>query len=178
MTINERIRHLRKTLKLNQEDFSTQIGLKRASISWMEQNGNNITEQNTKQICSVFHVNENWLRNGDGDIFISDMESLIERLKDELHLNDTEIAILNTYLECPEEQRQAIINFALDMATKFAKIRQTQNKTLTAPTPAERAIAERVNAYDATHGNTATTIPYTPPQEETYPLSEEADKEK
>ena len=68
--MNSRIRELRKILNLNQKDFAKKIGLKQGAISYMEKNGSTITEQNIKNICSQFNVNEKWLRTGLGDIFI------------------------------------------------------------------------------------------------------------
>lgn len=68
--MNNRIRELRKALDLNQKEFAEKIGLKQNTISYMESNGSKITEQNIKTICSQFSVNENWLRTGNGKMFI------------------------------------------------------------------------------------------------------------
>lgn len=68
--MNNRIRILRKTLKLNQKEFAQKIGLKQNAISCMEKNGATVTEQNVKAICSQFNVNETWLRTGSGKIFL------------------------------------------------------------------------------------------------------------
>lgn len=68
--MNNRIRKLRKTLNLSQKEFAQKIGLKQNAISYMEKNGSTITEQNIKNICSQFSVNENWLRTGSGNIFL------------------------------------------------------------------------------------------------------------
>lgn len=67
--MNKRIKQLRKTLGLNQKQFGESIGLKANSISYLEQEGFNVTEQNIKSICREFNVNEDWLRNGTGDMF-------------------------------------------------------------------------------------------------------------
>lgn len=68
--MNNRIRELRKALKLTQKEFSQRIGLKQNAISYMEKNGATVTEHNIKTICSQFSVNENWLRTGSGKMFI------------------------------------------------------------------------------------------------------------
>lgn len=68
--MNERIRELRKTLNLSQKEFAEKIGLKQNAISYMEKRGFTVTEQNIKTICSQFSVNENWLRNGSGKMFL------------------------------------------------------------------------------------------------------------
>ena len=66
MTINQRIKSLRKDMKLNQKEFGAKIGLGQGAISWMEKDDSTIIDQNIRLICDTFHVNEDWLRNGQG----------------------------------------------------------------------------------------------------------------
>ncbi len=68
--MNNRIRELRKTLKLSQKEFAEKIGLKQNAISHIEKRNSTVTEQNIKIICSQFNVNENWLRTGSGKMFL------------------------------------------------------------------------------------------------------------
>ncbi len=67
--MNKRIKELRNSLNLSQKEFAEKIGLKQNAISYMEKNGATVTEQNIKNICSQFSVNENWLRTGSGSMF-------------------------------------------------------------------------------------------------------------
>lgn len=64
MTINERIKKVRKSLNLSQADFSNKLGMSQRNISYLEAEGSTITEQNIKLICNVFNIDEVWLRNG------------------------------------------------------------------------------------------------------------------
>lgn len=68
--MNIRIKKIRNILNLSQKDFAEKLGLKQNAISYMEKKGATVTEQNIKLICSQFNVNENWLRTGNGEIFI------------------------------------------------------------------------------------------------------------
>lgn len=68
--MNNRIRTLRKELNLTLDKFGEQIGLKKSSLSQIENGKCAITEQTIKSICREFNVNENWLRTGEGDIHI------------------------------------------------------------------------------------------------------------
>ncbi len=68
--MNTRIRQLRKTLKMNQERFGEHLGIKKSSISQIENGINGVTEQLFKAICREFNVNPEWLRNGTGDMFL------------------------------------------------------------------------------------------------------------
>lgn len=68
--MNRRINELRKTLNLTMDKFGEKLGVKKNTISQWESGVNNITEQMIKSICREFHVNEIWLRTGEGDMFI------------------------------------------------------------------------------------------------------------
>lgn len=68
--MNNRIRTLRKELNLTLDKFGEQIGLKKSSLSQIENGKCAITEQTIKSICREFNVNENWLRTGEGDIHV------------------------------------------------------------------------------------------------------------
>lgn len=70
MTQGERVREVRKTLNLTLEKFGNEIGLKKNSLSQIENGKNELTEGNAKAICREFNVNENWLRTGDGEMFL------------------------------------------------------------------------------------------------------------
>lgn len=67
--MNERIKELRKILNLSQDEFGYRLGVTNTAISGYESGRRNPTEQIIKSICREFNVNEEWFRNGDGDIF-------------------------------------------------------------------------------------------------------------
>ncbi len=67
--MNERIRNLRKYLGLTMEKFGEQLGVGKTAISNIENGNRNVTEQMCKSICREFNVNEDWLRNGNGEMF-------------------------------------------------------------------------------------------------------------
>ena len=68
-TINQRIKLIRKHAKLRQADFADLIGVKRVTISWLEQDGNTVVDQNKKIICDKFHISMHWLETGEGDMY-------------------------------------------------------------------------------------------------------------
>lgn len=74
MSINERIKQLRKELKLTQTEFGEKIGLKVSTISKIELGGG-VSEQNIKFICEVFHVRRDWLLYGTGEQYDSGEET-------------------------------------------------------------------------------------------------------
>lgn len=80
MTQGERIREIRKSLGLTLEKFGQRIGLKKSSLSQLENNVNSVTEQNIKSICREFGVNYIWLTTGKGEMFIEEDDAFIGKI--------------------------------------------------------------------------------------------------
>lgn len=70
MTQGERVKAIRKALGLTLEKFGEPLGVKKQTVSRIENGVNNITEQMAKAICREFNVNMEWLQNGSGEMFI------------------------------------------------------------------------------------------------------------
>ena len=67
MSVNERIRQVRKDNGLTQDEFASRLGLKRNSIAMIEA-GRATSDQTIFAICREFGVNETWLRTGVGEM--------------------------------------------------------------------------------------------------------------
>ncbi len=68
--MNERIKELRKYLKMNQEDFGKLLGITKSGVSDIESGRRNVTEQHIFMLKSQKNVNESWLRDGTGEMFV------------------------------------------------------------------------------------------------------------
>lgn len=66
----ERLKKLRKTLDLTQQEFADRIGIKRNTLSTYESGRNIPIDAVIALICREFNVNEHWLRDGTGEMFI------------------------------------------------------------------------------------------------------------
>jgi transcriptional regulator with XRE-family HTH domain len=64
--IGDRIRELRKTERLSQQEFAFLLGVKRGYISTLETYRNEPSEQLILNICRTFGVLYDWLKNGIG----------------------------------------------------------------------------------------------------------------
>ena len=70
MTINDRLRHLRKeVLKKTQQEFSAEINISRSNLGNIETGEVSVTDRLVVSICEKYKVREEWLRAGEGDIF-------------------------------------------------------------------------------------------------------------
>lgn len=68
--MKERLRKLRKTLDLTQQEFADRIGSARDNIAGYETGRRNPSVAVISLICTKFNVNEDWLRTGNGEMFI------------------------------------------------------------------------------------------------------------
>lgn len=103
--MNERIKQVRKTLKLNQAEFGKRIGLKQSTITAYE--CGNRTPLNTvvTAICKTFGVDETWLRTGEGKMFVESPDNVVDAVAEKLNLNDFERMILSAYVQLPKQLR-------------------------------------------------------------------------
>ena len=67
--MGNRIKELRQALGLTQQEFADRIGVKRGAIANYEI-GRNASDTAVALICREFHVDERWLRTGEGEMFI------------------------------------------------------------------------------------------------------------
>ena len=116
MDINQRIKDLRKNLGLNQKDFGIKLGMSQGAISWMEQSGNTIIDQNKRIICDKFHVSMRWLETGEGEMYTPDAPSdIFDSMREELNLSIVEENILRKYFQLEAGSRQAVADFIVSI---------------------------------------------------------------
>lgn len=79
-TRGERVKLVRKELGLTLEKFGERIGMKKNSLSQIENGKNSLTEITIKSICREFHVSYMWLVNGTGEMFIDNDVALKDKV--------------------------------------------------------------------------------------------------
>lgn len=120
--MNERIKELRKVLKATQVEFSSKIGLSRNFIAQVEIGTKIPSDRTISDICREFHVNEDWLRNGVGDMFKQRDGSFSEILS-ELDDSDDDFikSFITVYMELDEDSKEVLRKTARKMAEKYKK---------------------------------------------------------
>lgn len=128
MTQGERVRKIRKYHGLTLEKFGEKIGIKKNSVSQIENGVNNLTEQMAKSICREFGVNFTWLTTEEGEMF----EELTEQQKilkyTGLLLKDKDSAIANaiqtlivTYEQLDDASKATLEKIALQYINNLKK---------------------------------------------------------
>lgn len=68
--VKDRIKKIRKELDLTQQEFADRLGIKRNSVAKYETGENSPSAASISLICREFNVNEHWLRDGTGEMFV------------------------------------------------------------------------------------------------------------
>ena len=129
--MNERIRELRKILKLNQTDFGEKIGVKQATIAGYENGSRQPIDAVITAICREFDVNETGLRTGEGEMFRqrTDNEILTEFAADLVFEADDSFkkAIITTFAKMDDETWDLFERWARKFLEQFHEIKKEQD---------------------------------------------------
>ena len=134
MSINQRVRQVRKHLKMQQSEFAKRLGLSQTSVSWLEQEGNTVSEQTIRLLYLDFHVSEEWLRTGDGPMFSSEDDSPLEKLCREYAVSDCERKILELYFSFEPKRRKMVCDFVDEFFRKAMEEKQSAQNPSTVKT--------------------------------------------
>ena len=106
--MNERLKELRLDLNLNQQEFGDKINISRSHVASLESGSRNLTERTLSDISREFNANKEWLKTGQGKMFIQKHSTIITNLSEEYDLDSIDIDIIKGYLELDSEQRKVI----------------------------------------------------------------------
>jgi len=74
-SVNQAIKMLRKTLNMSQKEFAYSVSVKQSSISRIESGNASPDRRTIELICLKHLVNQAWILNGEGEMFISENKS-------------------------------------------------------------------------------------------------------
>ena len=125
--MNERIKIVRRQLGLSQADFGSKLGVGKTAISKLENSENNVTDQMVILICREFSVSEEWLRTGEGDMFVNmdsdkELATLFAKfaqstiVKDDPFAKEMLIKIMQFMTSATEEEWEPIKKFIKGLA--------------------------------------------------------------
>lgn len=125
MTQAERVRMLRKELSLTQSDFGKKVGVGKTAISKIEKSENSLTDRMFNSICREFNVNEDWLRSGEGDMFLPFEDEVAEMVSQLLEASnpfyDMILDMMMSFNELDDKGKQAICDYTAVLAERMAK---------------------------------------------------------
>lgn len=113
--MKERLKRIRKELDLTQQAFADRLGISRNNIAGYETGKSEPGDAVVSLICREFNVNEEWLRNGNGEMLIELSEEeeiadlayeLLDPKGDTFYLAVLEL--IHTYKELTPDSKQVI----------------------------------------------------------------------
>ena len=119
-TTNERIKKLRKTLDLTQQEFAERLGIRQNTVAKYETCRGTPTRSVVSLICREFHVNEEWLRTGDGEMFQPGPADDLDRLVTEYGLPQEFRALAEEFLDLKPSEQQVVVSFIRKLSAKLA----------------------------------------------------------
>ena len=113
--MNERIRQLRKSLNLTQQELADKLKIGRGTLANYELGRNAPIDAVIHLICKEFNVNERWLRTGEGDMFTPEPVDVLDALALEYGLGRRERIFVEKLLNLKPEAREAALNYLVDV---------------------------------------------------------------
>lgn len=114
--MNERIKKLRKILDLTQQEFGDRLGIKRNTIATYESGRNDPIDAVISLICKEFNVNEEWLRDGVGEMFKAEPTDELDALSARYNLKHKDYVFIEKLLK-----NVAFRNMLEDFCLEYAK---------------------------------------------------------
>lgn len=123
--MNERLKLLRNTIKLTQHEFARRIGAAQSTVTNYEMGRRELSNTVVTSICREFRVREEWLRTGQGDMFLPEdsVEAIIEGHPT---LTPECAALIRTLAELPEHDQSVIVNYLMKACASIEKIKPSE----------------------------------------------------
>lgn len=109
MELSERIKLVRKKLKMTQAAFGEVIGISRDTVANIENGRIDIKDVFVKSICREFNVDYAWLITGAGEMFVDSDEEFLEKI-DRIMVDSSEDRknMIKTLLYASDEDIEAV----------------------------------------------------------------------
>ena len=113
--MNERLKELRKKLGLTQQEFADRLKIKRGAIANYEIGRNVPIDAVLSLISREFGVNLEWLRTGDGEMFVAAPSSVLDDLAREYDLRQKDYVLIEKLVKMSPAERDGIFRFMQDV---------------------------------------------------------------
>jgi transcriptional regulator with XRE-family HTH domain len=135
MEIYERLKEIRACNNMSQSDFASSLGIGQSTLGMMEVGKRNITDRHIKTICSIFSVDEHWLRTGEGSMHAETEVEIVDRLKAQYHMTDNQGRLMDIFLSMDGEKREQV-------ATAFFSLVGEASKQTSSPSATDSVLSQ------------------------------------
>lgn len=150
MTCGKRVKEVRKSKNMTLEKFGEVLGVKKTTISRIENGVNSLTDQMAKSISREFEVSEDWLRTGVGEMLVSiSTEQKYKRVANAIANSDSDLdriikQTLIYYYEMDTNSKVALLNYIENIAALLP----VKNKGLFSEAPEVNEMIKRFSNED------------------------------
>lgn len=106
--MNSRIKQIRKYYDLTQKKFAERIGVKQNTVAQYEMGRNTPIDTVISLICREFNINEEWLRNGTGEMFVKASTFSLDDYAKLHNLTEKDKEVIRRFMELDSDTRDAI----------------------------------------------------------------------
>lgn len=128
--ISERIKMIRSALGINQIKMAQDLSLAQSSVAQMETGRRPVMDKTIRLISSFYNVNEDWLRTGKGNMFITKDTGITS-------LSPQKQAVIDVVASLPDHELNIFTNVVTAMAKRLHSTENVGNKK--SPTPKGKA---------------------------------------
>ncbi len=144
MTFGERIKKVRRSLDLTQQEFADRIGSKRNTVATYEMGRTDPSAAVVSLICREFGVSETWLRTGAGEMFVPSPEESVDELIQTHGLDDFSRQIILEFIKLRPEDRETVKRYVRNLVQHLPAVEQSAQPM----TIEQEARAEADRYYD------------------------------
>ena len=116
MSLGERLKDVRLNLRMTQQDFADRISIKRSTLANYEQGRNEPIDSVISLICREYGVSEEWLREGTGEMYVPQAQTVVDELAEKYHLSPPVRLLVEKFILLPEDKQEAVIEFITEFA--------------------------------------------------------------
>ncbi len=164
MHLKDRIRELRKSLKMTLKEFGDKIHLSLSAVSSIELGKVEITERVVSSILAAFpQVNADWLREGKGDMYQpqSDKDQIMSMLGD-LELPEITERFAVAYTSLSEQEQHIVNNYIrsviADLVAKYHKEEAIHEDAEPSYEERKRILVQELDDEEATGGKSSASM--------------------
>lgn len=148
MEIKDRLRNLRRQLDLTQAEFAERIGSVQNTITGYENGRRQPSGAVISLICKEFNVNEEWLREGVGEMFKAAPSSVLEQMAEVYSFSHRDYVAVEKFANLNRQRRDVILDFMREVVSAFDDVESgVPAISLGAPEFGEIDIEAEVAAY-------------------------------
>lgn len=114
--MKDRIKKLRKSLDMTQQEFADRIGVKRNTIGQYEIGRNEPIDTVINLICREFGVSEEWLRTGSGDMFSPAPTDVLDQLAQKYKLSNAAYIMIEKFVNLNPDKQAGLIDFCMEVS--------------------------------------------------------------